>query len=115
YGGINIPDLYTHYMKVMEAGFYDHFLYTTYSKEEFDYLNQRIDHERDYNFPYVAMEQWRGKYLVRDRSKNQFLETPQFAYMLIAMSLFYNYDIHYDAKTRLQYVVDYYDALSNFD
>ena len=34
------------------------------------------------------MEQFRGKYLVQDRSKNEIYETPQMLYMMVALTLF---------------------------
>ena len=54
------------------------------------------------------MEQFRGKYLVKDRATGKIYETPQFAYMLIAMFLF----MKYPKATRLKYVKGYYHAIS---
>jgi len=98
-----------HFDKVMELGYYDKALWQTYSPKEWDKLNSFIDHDRDFLIPYVGMEQWRGKYLVRDRVKGKFYETPQMALMLIAASLFAKYD------NRMKWVKDYYDAVSLFD
>jgi ribonucleoside-diphosphate reductase alpha chain len=57
------------------------------------------------------MEQFRGKYLVQNRVTGTIYETPQMAYMLIAATLFSNYD----KEERLKWVKDYYDAISTFD
>ena len=57
------------------------------------------------------MEQWRGKYLVQNRVTKQIFETPQMAYMLIAMTLFQSYP----KDTRIKWVKEYYDAISTFD
>ena len=92
-------------------GWYDPALLEDYSEEEWDELNDYIKHDRDENFTYAAMEQWRGKYLVQNRVTDVKLETPQIAYMLIAATLFANYD----KQTRMRWVKDYYDAVSNFD
>ena len=97
--------------KNIDRGFYDPELLERYSEEEFDKLNFYINHNRDENLTYVAMEQFRGKYLVKNRTTGQIFETPQMAYMLIAMSLFSDYP----TNQRLQWVKDYYDAISNFD
>ena len=59
---------------------------------------------------YAAMEQWRGKYLVQNRVTNIIKETPQMAYMLISATLFADYP----KETRLQWIKDYYDAVSTF-
>ena len=56
------------------------------------------------------MEQMRGKYLVKNRVTGKFYETPQMAFMLIAMTLFSKY-----TKDRLKWVKEFYDAISTFD
>ena len=95
----------------VERGFYDSSLLEDYSKEEWETLNGYIKHDRDFNISYVGMEQFRGKYLVQNRVTKEVFETPQMAYMLIAATLFSNYP----NETRMKWVKDYYDAISNFD
>ena len=97
--------------KNVEAGFYDVELLAAYSEDEWNRLNSFIHHDRDEHFTYVAMEQWRGKYLVQNRVSNEIYETPQVAYILIAATLFQ----HYPRETRLQWIKDYYDAISLHD
>jgi len=92
----------------VESGFYDRGLLEAYSEQEWITLDTYLDHKRDENFTYVAMEQWRGKYLVQNRVTGEIFETPQMAYMLIAATLFQSYP----ADTRLRWVKDYYDAIS---
>ena len=91
--------------------FYDPELLALYSEAEWNELNDYVKHERDENFTYAAMEQWRGKYLVQNRVTKEIKETPQAAYMLIAATLFGSYP----ANTRMRWVKEYYDAISNFD
>ena len=95
----------------VERGFYDAEILEKYTAEEIQLLDKYIDHNRDNNLTYVAMEQFRGKYLVQNRATGEIFETPQITYMLIAATLFGEYP----AETRLQYVKDYYDAISTFD
>ncbi len=97
--------------KNVASKFYDANLLTAYSDEEWTKLNSFLHHDRDEHFTYVAMEQWRGKYLVQNRVSNEIFETPQVAYILIAATLFQNYP----PETRLQWVKDYYDAISLHD
>jgi len=92
-------------------GFYDAELATKYTEEEWNKINTIVKHERDENLTYVAMEQLRGKYLVQNRVTSDVFETPQMCYVLIAASLFQDYP----AETRLQWVKDYYDAISLHD
>jgi len=95
----------------VDLGFYDKDLIEVYSDDEWNTLDTYINHKRDENFTYVAMEQWRGKYLVQNRVHKQIFETPQMAYMVIAATLFQSYP----KETRLQWVRDYYDAISLHD
>ena len=91
-------------------GVYDGQVLSEYTEGEFDNLDKYIKHDRDNDFTYVGMEQFRGKYLVQDRITKIPYETPQVLYMLIAMNLF----MKYPKETRLKYVKDYYDAISQF-
>jgi ribonucleoside-diphosphate reductase alpha chain len=97
--------------KNVNDGWYDKNLLESYSEQEWNELNEYIKHERDENFTYAAMEQWRGKYLVQNRVTNEIKETPQVAYMLIAATLFSSYP----KQERMRWVKEYYDAVSNFD
>lgn len=103
--------LFDHYHRVVNAGYYDSELLFKYDADEFEWLNKHIDHDRDFNIAYAGMEQFRGKYLVKNRATKKFYETPQMAFMLIAMTLFANYS----KEIRLRWVKDMYDAVSNFE
>ena len=95
----------------VELGYYDEQFFSVYSEEEIEKLNSYIKHERDENISYVGMEQFRGKYLVQNRVTGKIYESPQIAYMMIAATLFQDYP----QDTRLKWVKDFYDAISNFD
>ena len=95
----------------VEIGFYDKELLTSYDEDEWSIINDFIKHDRDEELTYAAMEQFRGKYLVKNRVTNEIYETPQMAYVLIAATLF----AYYPKDTRMQYVKEYYDAISTFD
>ena len=111
YGSHIIPTLYEHVSNVVQLGYYDPEILRWYDASDFDALNSYIDHDRDYKIAYVGMEQFRGKYLIRNRVTGTIYETPQMVYMLIAMVLFRNYP----KETKLQWVKDFYDATSNFE
>jgi ribonucleoside-diphosphate reductase alpha chain len=111
YGDFNIPDLALHVRSVVDAGYYDRNILEWYNDTELATLNSFMDHRRDFSIAYVGMEQFRGKYLIKNRSTGKIFETPQFAYMLIAMVLFRNYP----KETRLNWVRDLYDATSTFE
>ena len=111
YGKYEPDHLFGHYGKVVLEGYYDKALASAYSQEEWIQLADYIDHDRDSYLTYAAMEQFRGKYLIKNRVTGQIYETPQMAFMLIAMTLFSNYP----KNTRIKWVKDLYDALSTFD
>ena len=110
YGRYEPNSLPAHYANVVQEGYYDSTLDKVYSNAEWVELAKYIDHDRDNLLTYAAMEQFRGKYLVKNRVTGKFYETPQMAFMLIAMTLFQNY-----TKDRIKWVKDLYDAISLFD
>ena len=94
----------------VSRGVYDGSIMEKYSRDEIDELDDYIKHDRDDNFTYAGMEQFRGKYLVQDRRTKEHYETPQMLYMMVAATLF----INYPKETRMKYVKEYYDAISQF-
>jgi ribonucleoside-diphosphate reductase alpha chain len=111
YGQPEPCSLYDHCYRVVKAGYYSDEIGQYYIQSDFDWLDRQLDHDRDFSIAYAGMEQFRGKYLVKNRVTGQFYETPQMAYMLIAMTLFRNYS----KTTRLKWVKDFYDAISTFE
>ena len=92
----------------INKGVYDPDILNYYSLDEIKELNEYVDHERDLRFTYAGLRQVYDKYLVQDRSSGKIYETPQFMYMLIAMTIFNAYD----KSVRLSFVKRYYDATS---
>lgn len=110
YGKFIPPHLYDHTKKHTKLNVYTDELLQEYSKEDFDFLNYRIVHDRDMSLTYAATKQFEMKYLVSNRKTGQIYETPQMAYMLIAMTLYLS-----DKSTdRLQKIAELYDLVSTF-
>jgi len=93
----------------VDYGVYDGDILNHYTEDEIEELNSYIKHNRDFDFTYAGLQQIVDKYLVQDRSANIVFETPQFMYMLIAMTLFRTYN-----ENKLDYTKRYYDAISTF-
>ena len=110
YNRFTPPHLYDHVKTLTDAGKYDQHIIADYSIDEFDELEEYLDHWRDMNLAYAAVEQMAGKYLVQDRVTKTVYESPQFLYMLVGMCLFANYD----RAERMSYVKRFYDATSQF-
>ena len=107
------PRLYDLINKNIDLGVYTDEIHEFYTEEEIDICNSYIRHQRDFDFTYAGLQQIVDKYLVQDRSSGEVYETPQFMYMMIAMTLFQRYNGHGE-KDRLWYVKSYYDAISTF-
>jgi len=107
-GTIDIPHLEDHINNCVSLKIYDHQIYDYYSKEDIDKVNSYIDHDRDFLFTYAGLRQVVDKYLVQDRSTGKLYETPQFMYIMIALTMF----SRYPKETRLSYIKRYYDAIS---
>ena len=103
-----LPHLESHIMGCTSIDVYDKDIFLKYSKEEIDKANSFLDHERDFLFTYAGLRQVADKYLVQDRSNGGVYETPQFMYIMIALTIF----AEYPKETRMSYVKRYYDAIS---
>ena len=104
----DLPDLLFHIKECVTRGIYDSEVLDKYSDGELDKVNTYIDHHRDFLFTYAGLRQVVDKYLVQDRSTGKVYESPQFMYMMIALTIFQDYP----KETRLNYVKRYYDAIS---
>ena len=104
----DLPDLLSHIKECVKRGIYDPEVLDRYSCDELEKVNSYIDHHRDFLFTYAGLRQVVDKYLVQDRSTGKVYESPQFMYVMIALTIFQDYP----KETRLNYVRRYYDAIS---
>ncbi len=103
-----LPNLTDHITKLAYDNVYDKDIFVKYSLEDILKVESFIDHDRDFMFTYAGLRQVVDKYLVQDRSTGEVYETPQFMYIMIALTIFRDYP----KETRLSYVKRYYDAIS---
>ena len=108
YGDYEPKSLYEIVKKNVELGLYTPDLLTWYTDAEWEKLDEWIDHEKDEGLSYAAVDQLVEKYLVRNRSTGQIVESPQVRYMVAAAVAF-----HAEKKDRLKWVRDFYDAASD--
>ena len=99
--------VYDHASRCADLDVYDRDILSKYTEEEWNEINSWIDHDRDMLFTYAGLRQVVDKYLVQDRSSGDVYETPQYMYIMIAVTLFQNY-----TENRLDYIKRYYDAIS---
>lgn len=89
----------------VDNGIYDPEILDKWDEDQVEDFQDYIKHDRDDNFTYAGLQQMIDKYLVKNRDTGEIYETPQFAYMLIAMCLF---DSAKDVKAA-------YDCYSSFE
>jgi len=107
--GDNLPSLYEVVKKNVKVGVYDKIVLEKYTEEEFEKLNSYLRHQRDFTFVYAGLQQLIDKYLLKDRKTGKVYETPQFMFMLIAMTLYAE-----ETESRLQKIRSFYNDISNF-
>lgn len=79
-----------------------------YSTEEWQLFEEMIDHDRDMNLTLFGGTRYRSVFLLQDRATDSIKETPQFALMLMAMTIFADEQ----PNTRTCAIRELYDALS---
>jgi ribonucleoside-diphosphate reductase alpha chain len=109
YNDYTPPPLYDIVKKNVEAGMYTPELLEWYTEEEWKIIDLFIDHAKDEQYAYAAIEQLAEKYLVQNRATGQIFETPQVRYAVAAATAF-----HAESKDkRLKYVKEYYECASD--
>lgn len=109
WGGINPPRLIDLIKSNVKLGYYDKDILSQYTAKEINKINEFIDHDRDLLFVHCGIKQLIDKYLVQNRKTGDIFETPQFAYVLVAMTLF-----SCEQHDRLSWIKRAYDYFSTF-
>jgi ribonucleoside-diphosphate reductase alpha chain len=110
YGSYTPPSLYSIVKKNVSIGLYSSELLEWYSEEDWNKMDAMIDHSKDENYSYAAIEQMIEKYLVRNRSTKEIYETPQVRYMVAAATVFHQEEPN---SARMRYIKEYYNAASD--
>ena len=110
YGQYEVPHLYDIVKKNIDTGLYTNELLEWYSKDDWDKMNDMLDHSKDEDYSYAAIEQLIEKYLVRNRATKETYETPQIRYMVAAATVFHKEEPN---SARMRYIKEYYNAASD--
>jgi len=110
YGDYQVPHLYEIVKKNVNVGLYTAELLNWYSEEDWNRMNDMLDHEKDEQYSYAAIEQLIEKYLVRNRATKEIYETPQIRYMVAAATVFHKEEPN---SARMRYIKEYYQAASD--
>jgi ribonucleoside-diphosphate reductase alpha chain len=110
YGSYQPPRLYDIVKTNVATGLYTAELLEWYSEEEWDKMDEIIDHEKDEKYSYAAIEQLIEKYLVKNRSTKQIYETPQVRYIVAAATVFHREE---PQTVRMRMIKEYYNCASD--
>jgi len=110
YGQYDPPHLFDIVKKNVSTGLYTPELLDWYSEEDWDRMNEVIDHSKDEEYSYAAIEQLIEKYLVKNRATKEIYETPQVRYMVAAATVFHKEEPN---TARMRYIREYYNAASD--
>jgi ribonucleoside-diphosphate reductase alpha chain len=110
YGSYEVPHLYSIVKKNVEVGLYSPELLTWYNEEDWNRMNDMLEHEKDEQYSYAAIEQLIEKYLVRNRATNEIYETPQIRYIIAAATVFHGEEPN---TARMRYIKEYYQSASD--
>jgi ribonucleoside-diphosphate reductase alpha chain len=110
YGSYDVPHLYEIVKKNVATGLYTPELLEWYTEEDWNRMNDMLDHEKDETYSYAAIEQLIEKYLVRNRATKEIYETPQIRYIVAAATVFHKEEPN---AARMRYIKEYYNAASD--
>jgi ribonucleoside-diphosphate reductase alpha chain len=110
YGKYQPPHLYEIVKRNVEVGLYTSELLEWYTEADWNKMNDIIDHEKDEQYSYAAIEQLIEKYLVRNRATKETYETPQVRYIIAAATVFHSEEPN---AARMRFIKEYYNAASD--
>jgi len=110
YGTYTPPHLYEIVKKNVASGFYTQELLEWYTEEDWNRMEDILDHSKDEQYGYAAIEQLIEKYLVKNRATKEIYETPQVRYMVAAATVFHKEEPN---SARMRYIKEYYNAASD--
>ena len=110
YGNYEVPHIYELVKKNVATGLYTDELLQWYTEDDWNRMNDMLDHSKDEEYSYAAIEQLIEKYLVKNRSTKEIYETPQIRYMVAAATVFHSEEPN---SARMRYIKEYYTAASD--
>ncbi len=110
YGDYTPPRLYEIVKRNIDVGLYTPELLEWYTEADWNKMDEFIDHEKDEQYSYAAIEQLIEKYLVRNRATKEIYETPQVRYMVAAATVFHKEEPN---SARMRFIKEYYHAASD--
>ena len=110
YGTFVPPNLFSIVKRNIDVGLYTPELLNWYSEDDWNKMDDMLDHDKDEEYGYAAIEQLIEKYLVRNRATKEIYETPQVRYIIAAATVFHKEEPN---SARMRYIKEYYNAASD--
>jgi ribonucleoside-diphosphate reductase alpha chain len=110
YGTFVPPNLFSIVKRNIDVGLYTPELLNWYSEDDWNKMDDMLDHDKDEEYSYAAIEQLIEKYLVRNRATKEIYETPQVRYIIAAATVFHKEEPN---SARMRYIKEYYNAASD--
>jgi len=110
YGSYTVPPLYEIIKRNVATGLYTNELLEWYTEDDWNKMNDMLDHDKDEQYSYAAIEQLIEKYLVKNRATKETYETPQIRYMVASATIFHKEEPN---AARMRYIKEYYNAASD--
>ncbi|USV41074.1 ribonucleotide reductase, alpha subunit [Xanthomonas phage BUDD] len=109
YGQYEVPSLYGIVKNNVAKGLYTSELLEWYSEDDWNLIETFVDHTKDEKLSHAAVQQLIDKYLVRNRSTKEYVETPQIRYIVAAATAMHAEPV----KLRMKRINEYYKQASN--
>lgn len=109
YGSYKPIPLYEIVKKNVAIGAYTSELLDWYTEDEYNQMENIIDHTKDEEYSYAAIEQLIEKYLVKNRYTKTVYETPQIRYIIAAATVMHAEN----PNQRMKFIKEYYNAASD--
>jgi len=110
YGSYEPPHVYEIVKTNVATGLYTAELLEWYGEDDWNKMNDMLDHSKDEEYGYAAIEQLIEKYLVKNRATKETYETPQIRYMVAAATVFHREEPN---SARMRFIKEYYTAASD--
>jgi len=110
YGDYRVPSLFSIVQRNVKVGLYTPELLEWYTEDDWNRMDDMLDHEKDETYSYAAIEQLIEKYLVKNRATKETYETPQIRYIIAAATVFHKEEPN---SARMRYIKEYYNAASD--
>jgi ribonucleoside-diphosphate reductase alpha chain len=103
--GATLPRVKDHFTNLLKEGYVVEF---PLSDEEWEVLEQTIDHKRDFTMPQFALRYIMDSYALGNVVTGERVETPQFTYLRMAIAV----GCSYSAPQRIDIIKETYELLS---